>query len=125
MAVTRADGIDFDVAEAGVDLSTKLFFLATKNTTGQLILAGADAFVVGSITETAEVGYGATFQKSGHAKVVAGAAITVNARLMSDANGKAIPATAGKISFGYARKAASAADQLVEVEFDRTTVPAA
>lgn len=125
MAVTRADGADFDAKPAGADLSAKLFFAAKLNASGELVLAGAGEPVYGIITEVATQGYPATVQKGGMTKAVAGAAINPGAEVMSDGNGKIITAVgAGKAVLGTARSKTTAADQLVEIEIDRSRVPA-
>lgn len=125
MAVTRADGADYDAKIAGADLSAKLFFAAKLNTDGELVLAGDGEEVYGIITEVATEGYPATVQKSGMTKAVCGAAINPGVKVMSDGNGKLITATgAGKATLGIARSKTTTGDQLVEVEIDRSRVPA-
>ena len=46
----------------------------------------------------------------------AGAAVAAGAAVMTDANGKAVTATAGKFILGYALKAATAAGQVIPVQ---------
>jgi hypothetical protein len=125
MAVSRADSADFDCKPAGADLSTKLFFAAVLNSSGELVLAGDGAEVYGIITEASVQGRGTTVQKSGMTKAVCGAAINPGVKVMANSDGKLITATgAGKASIGIARSKTTSADQLVEIEIDRSRVPA-
>lgn len=55
-------------------------------------------------------------QISGVTKVTSGAAIAAGNRVTSDANGKGTPAAATESFIGYAKTAATGADQTVEVE---------
>lgn len=55
--------------------------------------------------------------------VRAGAAFALDAKLMSDANGKAITATATNLPVAIAREAATAADQLVVAELMTQGLP--
>lgn len=118
MAVTRADGADFDAKMAGADLSEKVGFLAKIDTDGDIVLAGNQQMVYGIITEAAEENYPVTVQVKGMGKCVAGAAITAGASLMSNGSGKAVTNSGGVI-FGIARSAVDNEDEIVEVEIDR------
>lgn len=120
MAVTRADGADFDAKVAGEDLSAKLNYLVKIDTDGDLVLAGSGELVYGVITEAAASGKSVTAQVSGLCKARAGAAIAANTRVMSNASGEAITATGTVHTFGFTRNAVSAAGEIVEIQIDRT-----
>ena len=55
------------------------------------------------------------FQSYGKAKIVAGAAVAINAQVTSDATGRAVTVAAGNTSFGMAAEAAGAAGDVIEV----------
>lgn len=118
MAVTRADGADFDAKMAGADLSEKVHYLAKIDTDGDIILATNQGMVYGIITEGAEENYPVTVQVKGLGKCIAGAAITAGASLMSNGDGKAVT-NSGGIIFGIARSSVENEDEIVEVEIDR------
>ncbi len=56
--------------------------------------------------------------------MVASGAIAAGAEVMTDANGKAKAATAGKFILGYAMKAATAAGEVIPVQIAKSTKPA-
>lgn len=118
MAVTRADGADFDAKMAGADLRDKIGYLAKIDTDGDIVLAGNTQTVYGIITEDANEGYPVTVQVKGMGKAVAGAAIAAGALVMSNGSGKAVT-SGGTGTFGVARSAVNAEDEIVEIEIDR------
>lgn len=121
MAVTRADGADFDAKNAGADLSAKVGYLAKIDTDGDLVLAGNTEMVYGVITEGAVADAPATVQVSGMCKAIAGAAIVAGARVMSDGSGKAVTISGATAhGFGIARSAADADGEYVEIQIDRS-----
>jgi len=117
MAVTRADGADFDALFAGADLTSALMLCARIGSDGRLVLAGAGDVVYGVITEVGNVNDPVTVQVRAMGKVIAGAAVNYGVRIASDGNGKAVQGTTGV--FGIARNSVSAANQVLEFEFDR------
>ena len=124
MAVTRADGPDFDSKNAGADLSEKLFFLAHMDTDGDLVLAGAGEAVYGVIVEPGAANEPVTVQVSGLAKAIAGGSITAGQPIEADGDGKAAAASgAGSNTFGIARNSADAGD-MVEILIDRSMLHA-
>ena len=52
----------------------------------------------------------------GGAKVISGSALGIGAEITADANGKAVAAAAGNVVVGIAISAASAADEIIEME---------
>lgn len=121
MAVTRADGADFDAKMAGADLSaaTNLGLVVKYGTDERMTLTtAATDWPAGVITECANTDYPLTFQHHGLAKCVSGAAILAGAKVSATAGGKIIT-SAGGIVFGVARSAVTATDQIVEVYIDR------
>jgi hypothetical protein len=86
---------------ADVDLSAKLHYFAKKTATG-IDLAGDGTVVIGTLIEVAAAGYGVTVQFGGIGKVIAAEAIAANARIASDADGKAVNAATGDFEVGTA-----------------------
>jgi len=89
------------------NLATKKWFLVNLASGGtDLDVAGAGEVILGALTN--DVGASNTdtkyvdVQLGGIIKVIAGAAITDGAFLMSDASGEAIPVTTGNWTFGQA-----------------------
>lgn len=117
MATMRM-GDDNDALISAVDLTEKVFYCAKVNADGELDLAGSGDFVNGIIYEGAIAGDPSTVQRSGVAKVAAGAAITAGAKVQSNADGKAIEGSTN--SFGVALTSVTAENQIVEVQIDRT-----
>lgn len=121
MAVTRADGVNFDAKNAGADLSEKVGYLAKIASDGDLELAGNTEMVYGIITEGAVENKPATVQTGGLGKAVAGAAIAAGARVMSNGSGKAVTiAGATAFGFGTARNSVDADGEIVEIAIDQT-----
>lgn len=124
MAVSKVHGAQRDAAIAGADLSNSLYRFCVKNTSKQVVLAGAGAEVVGVIYETAVAGRPATFALAGTGSIVkveAGAAVAVNAKVMSNASGQAVTATSGNAAVGLARSSAAAAGDIIEVFMNNVT----
>lgn len=92
---------------AGADLSASQFLVVKREADGDIVVAGAGEGVgildnAPLATETADV------VTAGTTKVKCGAAVAIGDRLIADAEGKAIPATAGTsvgLIFGTAREA--------------------
>ena len=108
---------------AGSDLSAKQYYCG-KVSSGVLALAGAGEDCDGIIQNkpiAAEPGELCNF---GVTKVIAGAAISVDANLTPDTNGKAVTATTGDVIFGKALEAATAANQLISVMFYKNGISA-
>ena len=110
--------------QAREDLSAYQFrFVGLPDTSNQVTYCGAGAKATGVLqNKPAAAGRGAAIMISGISLVTAGAAITVGAKVMSDAAGKAITATAGgsKEVLGIALQTVTADGHLVSVQIDQT-----
>jgi Uncharacterized conserved protein (DUF2190) len=96
---------------ANADLSAKLHFLAKiDTTTGKIALAQAADAVFGVIIEANTANNPVTVQFGGIAKVEAGGAVTIGAKVRADANGNAVVATGLGNVFGIALAAADDGD---------------
>lgn len=120
MAVTRADGADFDAKMAGADLRGKVNHLAALNSDGELVLPSNGGVVYGIITEDGNTGQPVTVQVQGLGKAVAGGSVTAGTRVMSNGDGEVVTGTgASNQSFGIARNSADEGE-MVEIHIDRT-----
>ncbi len=99
--------------EAGVDLSASKFHFVTVSS-GKFALAGAGERGW-SVQEKAALGEFVPAMTHGQTKVVAGAAIALDADVTSDASGKAVTAVSGNEINGKALEAATAADQIITI----------
>lgn len=100
MAIENNVGQDFSFP-AGSDLSTKQNLFVVLNGSSQLAVAGANVSCVGVLQDKPKAaGQAGAVRIFGIAKVVAGGTITVNDKVASDANGKAVKATAASVSAG-------------------------
>jgi hypothetical protein len=104
---------------ASADLRLKQFFLVKRHTVaGQVALAGAGEDVVGVLlnkpntNEVAEIG---GLNGASKLKAVAGAAISLNAKVASDAAGKLRTAVSTDHIVGRAEQAATADLQVIEI----------
>ncbi|TFB85842.1 hypothetical protein E3O44_12635 [Cryobacterium algoricola] len=121
---------NYDSRQAGVDLTTKQYYVAKTDALGQYIVAASASDNLrgvfsnaAKITETAEV---ANLNGTGSFKVILGATVLKDAYLTSDANGKAVTAvqTAAGAQpvvrvFGRARTAGVLNDI---VEYDKLSI---
>ena len=95
-------------------------FLAAKFSSGKIATCGtAGEHVLGIIIPgqdsiAADADVAVQIKDIGRWK--AGAAVAVGAELATDANGKAVTATAGSFIFAIALKAATAANQIIQVQ---------
>ncbi len=81
--------------KAGADLrNARWCFVALGTTDGTVVQAGANARVLGVLTNKPNTNEAAAVAVAGIVKVVAGGAITRGQLVRSDANGAAVPATA-------------------------------
>lgn len=96
--------------EAGADLSAKQnLFIAFDGT-----VCGSGAKPLGSLNANTNLAEIAPVVCAGIALVYSGAAISVGAKLQSNAAGKAIPYASGAVA-GYALDASTGADELIRV----------
>lgn len=108
-------------AKAGAAISNGAMLAAAMGSTGTVAPVGtAGAEAVGLIIPETDAAVAAgddvTVQVKDIGLWIAGAAVNAGAMLMSDANGKAVTATAGKFILAQALEAATAADQVIHVQ---------
>jgi fermentation-respiration switch protein FrsA (DUF1100 family) len=97
------------------DLSAKTGY-AVVVTAGVLAIAGAEVVIDGVLVDDPKNGQTGTYQIRDVVKAIAGAAITINANLMTTAAGKFVTATTGKPIVGKALEAAGADLDVIKVE---------
>jgi hypothetical protein len=96
--------------------------LVVQSGTTGCAIAGAGGDVLGVCQEDIDASKVATgkavidIRLTGLSRVIAGAAVSVGARLASDASGRAVTAGTDVGSFGIARTAATAANQHIDVQ---------
>ncbi len=115
MAVQKQDGLHTEIGESAADLRNMEGRFAAWDANGKLVLCGAGGRIAGVISQGREIGKHTSLNTKGNPilRVVAGAAIAINARVCSDAAGKAVAGLTN--SFGYVKKAVSGADVTAEV----------
>lgn len=102
MAIFKVNESFLHALFAGEDLTGDLNKFVMVNESGQAVLATNGAVVFGTVYEEAALGYPATVQFAGLAKVKTGAIVRAGQRVMSNASGLAIEATAGLYCAGIA-----------------------
>lgn len=90
-------------------------YLAAVATSGNAAVAGAGVDIIGVIQNKPTIGKATTLVVNGVSKGRAGAAISIGAKLMIDASGRFITATATNKGVGYALSAAGAANEVIPV----------
>jgi hypothetical protein len=101
---------------AAADLSTHQFKFVNVDGNGRAALGGAGTRAVGVLQDKPNaLGKVGTIMLSGISKVVAGAAVTVGADVMSDASGRAVTATATNRRLGVALATAGGAGEIIPV----------
>lgn len=119
MAVQKQDGLHTDTAVSAADLTGKETFFCSRDAASKAVLTGLAGYIAGVISQGRPIGKSTSFNTDGNPilRVTAGAAIARNARVQSDAQGRAI---AGLLnSFGRARNAVAAAGEIVEIMPER------
>lgn len=102
--------------EAGSDLSTKQYFLASLSS-GRVATTGAGAAAIGIILSGGAAAGRATTVltvRGAISKAVAGAAVAVNDALESDSSGRVITRSSG-VRVGIALEAAGAAGDIISI----------
>lgn len=104
---------------ASADLSAKQFYFVDIGASGAAVI-GTEGIAADGVLQNkpAAAGRAATIASGGVSKVVAGAAITKGAHVMSSSAGKAITATSGKTILGTALEAAGADGDIIAVNLD-------
>ena len=87
---------------AGADLSDRQYRFVTVDATGRAVAPAAGAAVAGVLQNDPALGQAGLVDIAGITKVVAGAAVTTGARVMTTNVGKAITATSTNHSLGVA-----------------------
>ena len=98
---------------AGEDLSTKVNYLVKMNSSGEIVLAGANEKALGSLFEAGAAGAAVSVAMGSILKVVASAAIAKGARVAVAAGGKAVTGTTNPV--GMALSSCAADGELVSV----------
>lgn len=116
MALMEQDSVRSFVA--GADLRTKQFLFVKHHTTaGQVVVAGDGELAIGVLTNKPNTGEAAEvtmLDPGSKVKVIASAALSVGARISSDANGKAAASAAGEYVCGVADSASLADGDYIE-----------
>lgn len=100
-----------DLSSVGPNCAVKLH-----TTENQVVKCSANGDAIGILQNNPESGQLATVRIHGSAKVKAGAAVTLNDKVKSDASGRAVTGgTSADVNFGQAMEAAAAANELIEV----------
>lgn len=110
--------VDPITLEAAADHSANQYRFVTCNSSGQAALAGAGLNAVGVLqnADANAVGKACTVVTDGVTKVRAGAAVTAGAKVMSNATGLAVTATATNHVCGTALTAAAGANEYIVVK---------
>lgn len=102
---------------AAADHSANQYLCAVANSSGNAALAGAGVDITGVIQNKPTSGKATTiFSAPGISKVRAGAAVAIGAKIMSDASGRGITATATNQGLGIALTACSNANEVISVK---------
>lgn len=108
-------------------ITDKQFLAAKFDSNGKIVVASTEGeTVLGLITAeegTKAAGDTISIQIKDIGLMMASGAIAAGAEVMTDANGKAKTATAGKFIIGYALKAATAAGEVIPVQIAKGMKP--
>ena len=117
------------VGEAAAALSGKSFYAVKFDSYGKIALCSTEGEVALGLIPAEQgdkaAGDDITVQIKDIGMMVASGSISAGAEVMTDANGKAKTATAGKFVIGYALQAATAAGQVIPVQICKGTKAAA
>lgn len=110
--------------EASADLSAAQHHCVDVDGNGQVAVVSGSGDDVAAILQNDPDAQGnaASLMKTGVSKVVAGAAVTVGALVMSNAAGRAITATSGQVVFGRALQAAGGDGETIPVLLGETQI---
>ena len=104
---------------AGGTLAQYLIVRSTGQNTAALCVgsSGGASGPRGVLQDDPTSGQGCTVRRLGFSKITASASITIGDKITCSTGGKALTATAtGELVIGYANTAATAADQVIEVD---------
>jgi len=103
--------------QASTDLSAKQFYFVVLNSSKQLAVAGANVECVGVLQDTpAAAGRVGQVRCFGVTKVQCGGSFNAGDKVASDANGKAVKATAASVSAGTPEPLAGSLVQGIALE---------
>lgn len=100
---------------ANADLTASQYLFVVANSSSKVALAGAGVDVLGVLNNDPNTNQSAEVVVNGVAKVRAGAAVAAGAKVMANASGQAITATATNKAVGVALAAAAAANEVIPV----------
>lgn len=110
--------------ESAVALTDKSFYAVKFDSYGKIAICSTEGETVLGLIPAEEgnkaTGDSIAVQIKDIGLMVASAAIAAGAEVMTDANGKAKTATAGKFIIGYALKAATAAGDIIPVQISKS-----
>ena len=113
MAGFKLDEAWTHAAVAGEDLSAKINYLVKMNSSGEIVLAGADEKALGTLFEGGAAGAAVTVAFGAILKVVASAAIAKGARVKVAAGGKGVTGTTNPV--GMALSSCAADGEVISV----------
>lgn len=108
-------GFGLGTLTAAADLSALQYRFVVVNASGDIAQSTASGDVAGVLQNKPTLGEAAQVMTDGVSKVVAGAAVAAGAKVMSNASGQAITATATNKAVGMALAAAAAAGEIIPV----------
>jgi len=114
----QVPGFKPGVLESSADLSTKQFHAVKMHSVGgQVAQAGAGELAIGILQDKPDAALqGVEIEMDGISKAVAGAAVAVGAKLMSNAAGRLITATSGNHVVAIALEAAPSDGAFIAVK---------
>ena len=115
MAIQKQVGAFTDARPSGADLRGQEYHFASRDASGNLVLASAGGIVAGVIQEGKNTTYWSTIATAGILKVVAGAGITPGQRVQAGAGGTAVPGVTN--SPGVARNTCFSGE-MAEIQMD-------
>lgn len=104
------------------DQSANQYKFMTNSASGVAVAAASGARCIGVLQDAPSSGAQGSIAYGGTSKVVAGAAVAVNAQVQTDASGRAITAVSTGHIQGTALEAASAAGEIISVLLQMPTV---
>lgn len=101
--------------KANADLSSSQYLAVVINSSGNVAVAGAGADIAGILQNKPTAGHACDVCVDGVSKAVAGGSVTAGAKLMTNASGQLITATATNKAVGIALDSASGAGVVIPV----------
>lgn len=101
---------------ANADLTGAQYTAVVVNASGKIAVVGAGLSILGVLQNKPNTDQAAQVMVDGVSKFRAGAAVAIGAKVMADATGRAITATATNQGLGIALTAAAAANDVISVQ---------